>query len=277
MNDIDFRSNTFSAIPYFYIATVCLGVLFAFVSPETQLGFMAELGIWLLQTLIPLTLIIGAHLLWQKQSWFCRLKLVFQLCISGISGILIYIPVALGIDIITQAQALPTEISQWGLELISEAEGVIPPVLLGWLALNLPWLAGYGLNRKTVNVQSSDARPRQVNADLPESEFFGVPADQVVALKSELHYLQIITTKTQFLELQNLRDAITLIESVDGVKGITPHRSWWVNLKYCQKMTGSVGRRKILLSTGLEAPVSRRRISLVRDEIDKIVKNPETL
>ena len=186
-------------------------------------------------------------------------------------------PLALSIDVIAGTQDMPIGVHQWALDLISEATGVGPPVILGWIALNLPWLAGYALNKNANTTEIDQVGETQGDKEIVESEIFGVMPTQIIALKSELHYLQVITNQTQFLELYNLRDAIKLVESAPGVKGLSPHRSWWVNLQHCQKIVGSGTNTRLILTTGLEVPVSRRKLSVVKDEVQRVIRNPITL
>jgi len=130
-------------VTYFYTVTTVLAVVFSMISPETGLPYWQELVLWLAQTLIPLSMILGIHLLLCRFCRFNRLKTVLKLSLSAILAIVLYSPIAYFIDILFNIQAMPTDTARVPLEIIDELGGVGPPLLISWLALNLPLLLGY--------------------------------------------------------------------------------------------------------------------------------------
>jgi DNA-binding LytR/AlgR family response regulator len=69
------------------------------------------------------------------------------------------------------------------------------------------------------------------------------------------------------LILHNLKDAISELP-VDLI-GIQTHRSFWVNLKYIEKIIKKKLQSVLILSNGKSVPVSRRRISSVKNFLRK--------
>ena len=80
---------------------------------------------------------------------------------------------------------------------------------------------------------------------------------EVYALAAEDHYVRVITSKGDELVLMRLSDAI---RETAPLKGLSPHRSWWVAEGGAQK----VGRSEILLPGGQTVPISRSGMKLVR-------------
>ncbi|MEO1366666.1 MAG: LytTR family DNA-binding domain-containing protein, partial [Acidobacteriota bacterium] len=79
----------------------------------------------------------------------------------------------------------------------------------------------------------------------------------VAALSSQLHYLEVHTTRGRALVLYNLKDAVGELErSLDGLQ---IHRSHWVADTHVRRLARRSGGWVCELATGLELPVSRRR------------------
>ncbi|MEL7061725.1 MAG: LytTR family DNA-binding domain-containing protein [Acidobacteriota bacterium] len=85
----------------------------------------------------------------------------------------------------------------------------------------------------------------------------------VVALRSQLHYLEVFTDRGRALVLYNLRDAIAEIGARDG--GLRVHRSHWVADRHVRRLRRRGSGWIVELSTGLELPISRRLVSSAKD------------
>lgn len=79
----------------------------------------------------------------------------------------------------------------------------------------------------------------------------------IYALCAEDHYVRVITSKGDDLILMRLSDAI---KETAPLKGLSPHRSWWVSEAGVDKATKS----KLVLHSGQTAPVSRTGLKHVR-------------
>jgi hypothetical protein len=78
------------------------------------------------------------------------------------------------------------------------------------------------------------------------------------ALAAEDHYVRVITSKGDELILMRLSDAI---KETAPLKGLAPHRSWWVSETGIAKM----GKSEILLHSHHTVPISRSGKKLVRE------------
>lgn len=84
----------------------------------------------------------------------------------------------------------------------------------------------------------------------------------IYAISAEDHYLRLHTSKGSDLILMRLSDAITELE---GLEGAQTHRSWWVSRGAVESVRRDGDRVTLVLTTGVEAPVSRPNVKPLRD------------
>lgn len=85
---------------------------------------------------------------------------------------------------------------------------------------------------------------------------------EIYALSAEDHYVRVHTSEGDDLILMRLSDAI---KEVDGITGLSPHRSWWVaegGVKSAHKADGKI---TLILRNSVEAPVSRNNAKAVKE------------
>lgn len=83
----------------------------------------------------------------------------------------------------------------------------------------------------------------------------------LIALEMEDHYVRAHTALGSELVLLRLRDALA---ELDGLEGMQVHRSWWV-ARHAVKDVARDGRNiRLLLDTGIEAPVSRANVAVLK-------------
>ena len=240
---------------YFFSIAVVLGLLFAMTSgddghPALLVGLQ-----WQLQTLVPMALLIGAHMLLLRNTRFAAMNRWFTLAASGILGGTLFAPLALAIDIWLDPSL---NLQHFGAELPSEWLAVVPPVALCWLALNAPWQLGYRLQK----ADRPDPEPVADAAAPLSPEFLDLlPVERrgrVLMLKSELHYLQVVTEQGSGLILYNLGDAV---EQMNEIPGMLVHRSYWVAFDAIEKMVRKGRQGELHLRDGNRVPVSRTRVA----------------
>ena len=84
---------------------------------------------------------------------------------------------------------------------------------------------------------------------------------EVLALQGEDHYVRVHTALGSELLLMRLADAI---EELDGLAGERVHRSWWVARDAVGTAHVSGRRAQLVLTNGLEVPVSREATTRLR-------------
>ncbi len=156
--------------------------------------------------------------------------------------------------------------------LVDEMVGVVPPVTLVWVAINAPRVLNLDFSDRSVaaeergdgQAQASEGSPGA--AAVPGRTGFrallppGLGQD-VVYLKSELHYLRVVTVKGSALVLYALRDAVAELGRDSGVQ---PHRSYWVALGHVLGVRRTGKGWRLDVTGGVEIPVSRRRQAAVK-------------
>ncbi len=85
---------------------------------------------------------------------------------------------------------------------------------------------------------------------------------QLLALEMEDHYVRAHTALGSELVLMRLGDAIAELTAIDGMQ---VHRSWWVARDAVEDVRREDRNLRLLLSNGIEAPVSRNRANDLRD------------
>lgn len=238
---------------YFFSIAVLLGLLFAMVSVDENKSGMVIFIQWQLQAIIPMALMIGAHLLLSKNFRFNHFNPWLRLSISGSIGASLFAPIALLIDLKLE----PETPSDFGREFLDEWVSVMPPVTVCWLAINAPWLLGFRLDKSAATTGNRTSPPETVK----QPEFMSLlPPEKrgrLILLKAELHYLQVVTEGGSSLILYNLSDAIAQLPQNWGM---IVHRSYWVAMDSVAQFVKRGRQGELHLHDGQLVPVSRNRM-----------------
>lgn len=276
---------------YFFGTTAFLGVVFAFVSDNNQSNFLFHIGLWLLQTMGPIVTLVFCHIVLHKSTKFDRLNPWLKLSISGFLGAVVFSPIALGLDFLWGNDPLPSGsrvlFELWLKELIA----ITPPIVLCWVAINAPWILGSifvvdsipaSTNRSSSDINQETKSEISLSSenfqdDYPFYNMLTRPIkSELIYIKSELHYLLVVTELGRELILYNLKDAISEIPMQTGSK---PHRSFWVAYKHIDSLAKDGRQGNLTMSNGDEIPVSRTQLdrfkTKVRDK-DKLQQTSAT-
>jgi len=79
----------------------------------------------------------------------------------------------------------------------------------------------------------------------------------------EDHYVRVHTPLGSTLVLMSLSQAMA---GLKGVEGVQTHRSWWVARTAIAGVVEDGRKLRLRLSGGLEAPVSRARVGVLREQ-----------
>ena len=88
-------------------------------------------------------------------------------------------------------------------------------------------------------------------------------------LKSELHYLQVVTDRGSALILYNLGDAI---DELPPDAGTLVHRSYWVAWNAIEDFVRRGRQGELRLRDGSRAPVSRNRVADLRERLEAVTQ-----
>ncbi|MBH1942619.1 LytTR family transcriptional regulator DNA-binding domain-containing protein [Erythrobacter sp. YJ-T3-07] len=123
--------------------------------------------------------------------------------------------------------------------------------------------------RKAVPMTGDLRRPSEPQVETPpapEARFLDrLPAhlgSDLLALEMEDHYVRVHTALGSELILLRMRDAVA---ELGGVEGAQVHRSWWVARDAVEDVKRDGRNLRLVLTGGLEAPVSRARVAELKD------------
>lgn len=273
--------NNKSTQKYFFWVSVFLILLFTFLNPAGTLGveFGLRLLIWTVQIGILVPAFIIIHIKLQKIKILDHLNDWYKILLSGLIGCFFFLPFGLAIDYVTGLDDWSKfrNLSESYTIVINEIGSLFPTAILTWVAINAPRILNFNFSKispvEQVKLIPSEQTPNYKKQfdSISKNEFLAKFSDKIgtdiIYLMSELHYIRVVTLKGEMLILHNLKDAISELP-VDLI-GIQTHRSFWVNLKYIEKIIKKKLQSVLILSNGKSVPVSRRRISLVKNFLRK--------
>ena len=104
--------------------------------------------------------------------------------------------------------------------------------------------------------------PQQPIANRFLSTLPGILGKDVIAVSSDLHYLNVWTQAGRTTVLGNLRDVVDELNDI----GMQVHRSHWIAYSHVRRIVGTTSNGNCILSNELRIPISRRRWKDVREQ-----------
>ncbi|REL35986.1 LytTR family DNA-binding domain-containing protein [Thalassotalea euphylliae] len=252
-----FPLGDINPLHYFYSIAAITGFLFALISRTENTPVLLHFVIWQLQAIVPMSFLITSHAICLKVNVFNKLKSWQQLLISGLVGSLLFVPLALLIDIYVVGEGIPESI--W-LELSDEALGVMPPVTIFWFLINFPWLLGFEYQKKEIPNKKHKASNESNQELLPA--FLSMTSikhtDEIVSMSSQLHYLEILTLEDKFLILYSLTKAINELPKSSGIQ---THRSHWVAVNHIKSVKKEGRQGEVTMMNNTKIPISRSKLN----------------
>lgn len=282
---------------YFFGLACLFAVLFTFMIKSEHTNVVLHFLQWLLQTNLAMGFLIVTHLLLSRFE--LPLKGWKKIILSGSLATIIFSPISLLIDVYIENNTVFTM-----RELLIEWGNMAPPVIICWLAINMPWLLGFNFNYANKKVTQQDIQATevsidsddlvsqqklpqqttQVNSDLnlhksrkPQDEFTQlvdkIGAENIVFLKSELHYLTIGSLNEEQLILYTLKNAVAILEEHYGLAQLGQvHRSYWVNRNHIQSLQQSGREGSIAVAGDYQVMVSRTHLKKVKSWFEEQLK-----
>ncbi|GFE48827.1 hypothetical protein So717_05800 [Roseobacter cerasinus] len=241
--------------PGFLLASgAVLILLFVLLDPGPSRGLSVP-GVvlfWASHVMSALLCLQAAQLVVQRVGRSRLLPAAVQVVLGGLTGSLVFTPIALGLDRLLGVADLTDDAGETlGAGLLGEWLALAPPVILTWLALNATRLLR--LPAPAAPVQPVPGFWSKVPAALGRD---------LVALSAELHYLRVYTARGDTLVLYPFGQAVQ-----EQGHGTQIHRSHWVALAHVDRIERR-GREGVChLAGGLALPVSRRFRRAVEDAL----------
>ena len=271
-------ANSMSIARYLGGTGLALWVFVMALMPDP--GFMAPwlwmALFWALQIGVGLTILQTILYLMSRVDSKGRMPLWSLVAMSGLCGSVVLAPIywLIGEGLMQQfmgfAETIDTDELRsvertlgWAA-LVEEWLDISGPVIAGWALISWPRLQGLlpPLVQKTnwsvdepLVALSQEPKVIEVSVRSWREALPKELGDDVIAVKSELQYLRVWTTRGAALVLGSLQE----VEDEEGSAGMRVHRSWWVHARHVRTV-GRRGEAAICeLSDGREVPISRRR------------------
>jgi MFS family permease len=271
-------ANSMSIARYLGGTGLALWVFVMALMPDP--GFMAPwlwmALFWALQIGVGLTILQTILYLMSRVDLKGRMPLWSLVAISGLCGSVVLAPIywLIGEGLMQQFMGFAETIDTDELRSVERTLGwaalveewleISGPVIAGWALISWPRLKGLlpPLVQKTnrsvdepLVALSKELKVIEVSVRSWREALPKELGDDVMAVKSELQYLRVWTTRGAALVLGSLQE----VEDEEGSAGMRVHRSWWVHARHVRTV-GRRGEAAICeLSDGREVPISRRR------------------
>ena len=243
-------------------------------------GFMAPwlwmALFWALQIGVGLTILQTILYLMSRVDSKGRMPLWSLVAMSGLCGSVVLAPIywLIGEGLMQQfmgfAETIDTDELRslertlgWAA-LVEEWLEISGPVIAGWALISWPRLQRLlpPLVQKTnrsvdepLAALSQEPKVIEVSVRSWREALPKELGDAVMAVKSELQYLRVWTTRGAALVLGSLQE----VEDEEGSAGMRVHRSWWVHARHVRTVRRRGEAAICELSDGREVPISRRR------------------
>jgi hypothetical protein len=243
-------------------------------------GFMAPwlwmALFWALQIGVGLTILQTILYLMSRVDSKGRMPLWSLVAMSGLCGSVVLAPIywLIGEGLMQQFMGFAETIDTDELRSVERTLGwaalveewleISGPVIAGWALISWPRLQGLlpPLVQKTnrsvdepLAALSQDPKVIEVSVRSWREALPKELGDDVMAVKSELQYLRVWTTRGAALVLGSLQE----VEDEEGSAGMRVHRSWWVHARHVRTVRRRGEAAICELSDGREVPISRRR------------------
>lgn len=265
-----------------------MSVFCTIVKPDISAGLapLPRLVFWISHVSVGLMGILLASILIRHFCPHRQFSLFITIGLTGMIGALLATPALLLLETF-----FPKEIDLdwldrfgqlgWWQALLAEYLEVLPNLLLIWYLVNLPLLFNKPLLHQTPDNDEPDAPPpgeqaqreeelrkrrAQLYEKLPE-----VIGRDIVAISSDLHYLNVHTLLGKFLVLGSLKHYAEAF----GDEGVLVHRSNWVTKRHVVKVHISGEQAYCVMSNGLKVPISRSRRKQVKAIFGDLVRAPQ--
>jgi hypothetical protein len=271
-------ANSVSIARYLGGTGLALWALVMALTPDA--GFMAPwlwmALFWALQIGVGLAILQTMLYLISRVDSKGRMPLWLLVAMSGLCGSVVLAPIywLIGEGLMQQVMGFSETIDTDELRSVEQTFGwtvlvdewleISGPIIASWALISWPRLQGL-LPPLVQNINSSvdeqmvalSQKTKVVEVSVPHwrTALATELGDDVIAVKSELQYLRVWTTRGTALVLGSLQE----VEDEEGSAGMRVHRSWWVHARHVRTVVRRGEAAICELSDGREVPISRRR------------------
>lgn len=258
-------SQTYSLTHCLVAVATTMVILFTLIEPEVtrSLGLWQRLGFWSLHIATgAIALFTCSYCIKHFSSQYPLSILVIM---SGVLGTLAATPVFWLLDLLYPNLNTDDPIANsWLQGLALEFLTVLPYMLIIWWLVNIPLLFSKPQLSAEALVEAEEKPALRDAKQIFLQRFYDnlpeVLGNDIVAISSDLHYLNVYTRKGKTLVLGSLTEHAAALDEL----GVQIHRSHWVAKRHVKRYVQSADKALCVMSNGLELPVSRRQRKLAK-------------
>ena len=258
------------------LVAAILSLLFTVVEPAASagLGFWARLSFYVLHIGIGLLAILLASCC--LRFWrLAQLPTVISLGVTGVIGAVMAAPLYCAIELLYPPEVIDDSLDVFGKQgwwqaIVAEFLQVSPVMLASWYSVNLPFLLDKPRLLNEVDADVPDGSPDEFDLEASERQrrldhlYQRLPevlGRDLVAISSDLHYLNVHTTLGKILVLGSLKYYAEALADI----GMQVHRSNWVAKAHIVKVYVAGAEAFCLMSNGMKVPISRNKRKEVKN------------
>lgn len=266
------------------LVAAILSLLFTLVEPAASagLGFWARLGFYVLHIGIGLLAILLASCC--LRFWrLAQLPTIVSLGVTGVIGTIMAAPLYCAIELLYPPEIIDDSLDVFGQQgwwqaIVAEFLEVLPVMLASWYSVNLPFLLDKPKLLNEVDADLPDGSPDEFDLEASERQrrldhlYQRLPevlGRDVVAISSDLHYLNVHTTLGKILVLGSLKYYAEALADI----GMQVHRSNWVAKAHIVKVYVAGAEAFCLMSNGMKVPISRNKRKEVKNYFGQSVRH----
>lgn len=238
--------------------------LFTVIKPEASLGL--DFGMRLLFWASHIGVVLGTILLasYLMRAIGTKWPTVWTVAVTGCIGAILAAPaltfLEMAFPVLEVDEDTQGNTSHIAIAVLIEFLETAPIIFLAWLVVNLPLLFARPVLHCPPPVADPDRERREhfisdFKARLPD-----VIGSDIVAISSDLHYLNVHTALGKALILGSLKACVEGF----GEAGLLVHRSHWVAKSHVVRIVLARDEAYCLMSTGARVPISRRHRKAAR-------------
>ncbi|HSC68860.1 MAG TPA: LytTR family DNA-binding domain-containing protein [Cellvibrio sp.] len=268
------------------LVAAILSLLFTLVKPEASagLGFWARLSFWVLHIGIGLMAILLASCC--LRVWrLAQLPTMVSLGVTGIIGAVIAAPLYCLLEFLYPPELINDGLDEFGYQgwwqaILVEFLYAFPVMLISWYAVNLPFLLDKPTLLNESQPETPDDNPDELDGETQERQqrlehlYQRLPevlGRDIVAISSDLHYLNVHTTLGKILVLGSLKYYAEAFADA----GMQVHRSNWVAKDHVVKVYVSGTEAYCLMTNGMKVPISRNKRKEVKNYFGQSVRHAD--
>ncbi len=271
------------------VVGIAIVLLFTIIQPEASDGleFIERFLFWTAQVSVSLIGILIASI-FVRQLATANISTVWLILFTGLLASIVVSPGFVLIEnMFSSLDRTPDSMldefaaNGWPFALVVESIEVMPTLTITWFLVNIPILLNSTFIEENTppdpgdkSTQTIEIKPDDEQQDVAKQQFLEkLPENigkDVLYISSDLHYLNVTTTKGNVLIL----GSINKVSEIFDDEGFLVHRSHWVNKKHVVRVAITGNSAQCVMSNQKSIPISRSKRKLLKAYFGSAQLNP---